>query len=136
MKTSRSASDDVGSTTLFSTAVQEQLGRVLASDGFRDSRRMTDFLRFVVFETLAGNEHRLKEYVIAVEVFDRDKAFDPRTNAVVRVEASRLRHRLREYFLGPGRYDAIHIELPVGSYVPQFRRTFSLARRSGRRPRV
>ena len=82
---------------------------------------MTNLLRFVVSETLAGNEHRLKEYVIAVEVFDRDKSFDPRTNAAVRVEASRLRHRLREYFLGPGRGDAIHIELPVGSYVPQFR---------------
>jgi adenylate cyclase len=125
MKSSRTASDDADGvgTGLFSTAVHEQLGRVLASDSFRNSQRMTNFLRFVVSETLAGNKHRLKEYSIAVEVFDRDKSFDPRTNALVRVEASRLRHRLREYFLGPGLGDAIHIELPAGSYVPQFRTT-------------
>ena len=107
MKPSRTSSDDAGKTgtDLFSTAVQEQLRRVVASDSFRNSRSMTNLLRFVVSETLAGNEHRLKEYVIAVEVFGRDKSFDPRTNAVVRVEASRLRHRLWEYFLGPGRGD-------------------------------
>jgi adenylate cyclase len=125
MKPSRWASNDAGGihARLLSTAVQEQLGRVLASEAFRNSVRMANLLRFVISETLAGNEHRLKEYVIAVEVFDRDKSFDPRTNAVVRVEASRLRHRLREYFLGPGRGDAIHIDLPAGSYVPQFKAT-------------
>ena len=90
------------------------------SDGFERSPRMARFLRFVVSETLAGNASRLKEYVIAVEAFDRDTSFDPKTNAVVRVEASRLRHRLREYALGPGRGDAIHITLPPGSYVPCF----------------
>jgi TolB-like protein len=90
---------------------------------------MTNLLRYVVSETLAGNEHRLKEYVLAVEAFDRDKSFDPRTNSVVRVEASRLRHRLREYFLGPGRADPIHIDLPSGSYVPQFRTTSAGAKR-------
>src|SRR6478672_5265493 len=121
MKASRVTSHDTGrtQTTSFFTAVREQLGRVLASDSFRNSRRMTNLLRFVVCETLAGNEHRLKEYPIAVEVFDRDESFDPRTNSIVRVEASRLRHRLREYFLSMGRNDPIHIEVPPGSYVPQ-----------------
>ena len=134
MKPSRTASDDAGQTRtgLFSTAVQEQLRRVVASDSFRNSRSMTNLLRFVVSQTLAGNEHRLKEYVIAVEVFDRDKSFDPRTNAVVRVEASRLRHRLREYFLGPGRGDPIQIELPAGSYVPQFRTAPARAKRAAK----
>jgi len=101
-------------------AVQEQLRRVLASDGFKHSRRMADLLHFIVSQTVAGNEHRLKEYVIALEVFGRDESFDPRLNALVRVEASRLRHRLREYFQGPGRDDAIEIELPAGRYVPRF----------------
>jgi len=125
MRPSRAALDDAEriGTGRFSKAVHKQLRRVLASDGFRNSRRMTNLLRFVVSETLAGHQRRLKEYVIAVEVFGRDESFDPRTNAVVRVEASRLRHRLREYFLDAGRRDAIHIELPAGSYIPQFTTT-------------
>ncbi len=81
---------------------------------------MAEFLQFVVSETLAGNAVRLKEYAIAVDVFGRDTSFDPNTNAVVRVEASRLRHRLQEYFLGPGRGDPVHITLPPGSYVTRF----------------
>jgi adenylate cyclase len=102
-------------------AVRAQMERVLSADGFKRSPRMAGFLRFVVSETLAGNADRLKEYVIAVEVFGRDASFDPNTSAVVRVEASRLRHRLQEYFLGPGRDDPIHIALPPGSYVPRFK---------------
>ncbi len=93
---------------------------MLLHDSFCRSPRMRKFLRFVVGEALGGNAHRLKEYVIAIEVFDRDVTFGPQTNASVRVEASRMRHRLQEYFLGPGRDDPVHIALPAGSYVPEF----------------
>jgi hypothetical protein len=102
-------------------AVRAQMERVLSTDGFSRSPRMSGFVRFVVSETLAGNAGRLKEYAIAVEVFGRDDSFDPNTNAVVRVEASRLRRRLQEYFLDPGRDDPVHIALPSGSYVPTFK---------------
>jgi adenylate cyclase len=110
-----------GVLSISSSAVRDQLERVLSADGFKRSPRMAGFLRFVVSETLAGNADRLKEYVIAVDVFGRDTSFDPNTSAVVRVEASRLRHRLQEYFLGPGRDDPIEIALPPGSYVPSFK---------------
>ena len=100
--------------------IRDQLERVVSSDGFSRSARMVHFLRFVVTEAIEGNGHKLKEYVVALEVFGRDASFDPKTSAVVRVEASRLRHRLQEYFLGPGRNDPIHIALPAGSYVPNF----------------
>jgi TolB-like protein len=109
-----------GDLAVSSIDVREQLERVLSAEGFRRSHRMAGFLRFVVSEALAGNAERLKEYVIAVDVFGRDTSFDPNTSAVVRVEASRLRHRLQEYFLGPGRDDPIEIALPPGSYVPRF----------------
>ncbi len=102
-------------------AIHRQLETLLASGDFRQSRRMSDFLRFIVSETLAGNAERLKELAIAMEVFGRDASFDTKTSAIVRVEASRLRHRLREYFLGIGRNDPIHLELPAGTYVPKFR---------------
>jgi adenylate cyclase len=121
MKPFDTASNHGGEHVPSPASVREQLRRVLASEGFGQSRRMAELLRFVVSETLAGRADRLKEYLIASEVFGRDESFDPRTNAVVRVEVSRLRHRLREYFLGPGRDDPIHIDLPAGTYVPQFR---------------
>ncbi len=97
----------VAQSGLSAKAIRDQLETLLSSDGFSKLPRMSGFLRFIVSETLAGNASRLKEYAIAVEVFERGVTFDPKTNAVVRVEASRLRHRLLEYFLGPGQDDPI-----------------------------
>jgi adenylate cyclase len=49
--------------------VRQTLAKILASTAFANSPRMARFLRFVVEETLAGNGARIKEYVIALEVF-------------------------------------------------------------------
>jgi TolB-like protein len=58
-----------------------------------------------------------KEYAIAVDVFERGTEYDPAVDATVRVEAGRLRSRLREYYAGEGRHDLLCIEVPKGSYV-------------------
>ena len=79
---------------------------------------MSRFLKFVVEQTLAGEGERLKEYVIGVEVFDRDADYDPRLDAIVRVEAARLRTKLAEYYAGEGRSDAVVLNLPKGGYAP------------------
>ena len=102
-------------------AVRGQLARVLASNDFAQAERTKSFLRYVVEETLAGRGDRLKEYVIATEVFGRDESFDPQTSTIVRVEAGRLRLRLERYYLTAGREDEIRIDLPKGTYVPVFR---------------
>ena len=47
--------------------------------------------------------------------------FDPRITAVVRVDASRVRTKLREYYSSEGTADPIVIDLPKGSYTPVFR---------------
>ncbi|MGA9353765.1 MAG: hypothetical protein WBV46_08755 [Terriglobales bacterium] len=100
-------------------SVQEELQRILASPTFLNARRPSQFLRFIVEETLAG-EDRLKEYLIGVEVFDRPQDYDPKDDPVVRIEAGRLRKKLAEYYAGPGANDAVVIELPKGGYVPVF----------------
>jgi TolB-like protein/Tfp pilus assembly protein PilF len=41
---------------------------------------------------------------------------------VVRVHATHLRRRLRDYYAGSGRLDEVVIEVPKGSYLPVFRR--------------
>src|SRR5262249_32150813 len=75
-----------------------------------------------VERALVGESERLKEYVIGVEVFDRDERYDPRVDSIVRVEAGRLRTKLEEYYRGSGSDDAIVIKLEKGGYAPEFRR--------------
>jgi serine/threonine-protein kinase len=98
----------------------QQLNALLASPQFAQSRRMQRFLDFVVRRALEGGASGIKEYTIGVEVFDRPADFDPRIDSIVRVEARRLRRKLREYYAGPGKNDPVVISLPEGSYVPQF----------------
>jgi TolB-like protein/Tfp pilus assembly protein PilF len=106
-------------------AVREQLDRILNSGPFLHSRRRQRFLDYIVNETLAGRGERLKGYTIAVEVFDRPESFDPAVDPLVRIEAARLRDKLREYYEGDGHNDPIRIDLPKGAYAPhiEFRQT-------------
>jgi len=100
--------------------IRAQLDLILRSRAFIQSHRIRRFLQFVVEESLLGQPHRLKEYLIGLEVFDRREAFDPRVDSIVRVEARRLRYKLDEYYRTEGREDGIRIVLRKGSYVPIF----------------
>ncbi len=55
---------------------------------------------------------------MAVEGLNRLGTFDPRTNSIVRVQASRLRAKLKHYYSTVGREDQIRIAIPKGSYIP------------------
>jgi TolB-like protein/Tfp pilus assembly protein PilF len=105
-------------------AIREQLDRILKSRPFQPSRRRQRFLDYIVNETLAGRGERLKGYNIAIEVFDRAETFDPVVDPVVRIEAARLRDKLREYYESDGQNDRVRIDLPKGTYTPhiEFRR--------------
>lgn len=64
--------------------IREELGRIVASDLFCRSDRLCRFLRFSVEQALRGESDRVKEYVVAVEAFDRPASFDSRVDPVVR----------------------------------------------------
>jgi len=100
--------------------IRAELERILRSRAFVHSHRIRRFLQFVVEECLLGQHHRLKEYLIGLEVFNRQEAFDPRVDSIVRVEARRLRTKLEEYYLTEGHENEIVIQLRKGSYVPVF----------------
>ncbi len=102
--------------------IRGQLRRVVGSAAFRDSLRLTRFLTYIVEATLAGGGDRIKAYTVAVEALGRGANFDPQTDAIVRVEAGRLRSALARYYSGEGQSDPLAIELPRGTYVPTFRR--------------
>lgn len=98
-----------------------QLDCIGSSATFQQVDRLKRFLTFVVLETAAGRGNQLKEYVLGVQVFDKDTSFDPRTDPIVRVQARRLRARLAKYYADEGLGDAVLIELPKGGYAPTFR---------------
>jgi hypothetical protein len=101
--------------------VREALSRILSSHEFRASKRSQDFLRYIVEHTLNGQADFLKERTIGIEVFGRSTDYDPSEDATVRVKASEVRKRLGLYYADQGAQDRVRIELPLGSYVPEFR---------------
>jgi TolB-like protein len=103
------------------TAVSDQLARIVNSPRFISSPRLCRFLTHIVNRTIHGDLDNLKEFSIAVEVFDRNSEYDPNIDATVRVEARRLRAKLKEYYEDSGKNDAVLIGLRPGSYLPIFR---------------
>src|SRR5262245_36280183 len=98
--------------------IRAELDRILASEVFSRAQHLRRFLSFIVEQRLAGEEHSLKEAVLAHELYGKDTDFDGGTDPVVRVDARRLRDKLREYY--EGRSDPVVISLPKGAYVPVF----------------
>jgi adenylate cyclase len=101
-----------------SQEVLQQLAKIVESRIFKKSERMRRFLRYIVETTLAGKQNEIGEYSLGLEVYDRTDEFDPRLNSIVRVDAARLRSKLREYYETEGKVDTIHIEIPKGTYIP------------------
>jgi tetratricopeptide (TPR) repeat protein len=100
--------------------VRAHLAQVIASREFAGAPRLAGFLKFVVETALAGDGDQIKESLIAVEVYGRRPDYNPQIDSTVRVEAGRLRARLRQYYEGSGGSEAVLIELPKGTYAPIF----------------
>jgi hypothetical protein len=100
--------------------IREELNRVLASHEFRTSKRSQEFLRYVVEHTLTGQGDMLKERTIGIEVFGRPTSYDPSDDATVRVKAGEVRKRLGMYYSDQGAQDPVRIEMPSGTYIPEF----------------
>jgi hypothetical protein len=100
-----------------------QLADVLASPSFHGSKRCYQFLAYVCAKSLAGDAGALKERNLAIEVFGRTpEAAGQGEDTIVRVGAREVRKRLAQYYVTPeGSAAAILIDLPSGSYAPEFR---------------
>src|SRR5215475_4272355 len=102
-------------------AIEPILSKICASAMFVRSRRLQRFLTYVTHWSVEHAGEPLKEYGVAIGVYDKPASFDPQSDPIIRVEASRLRSRLVEYYAGPGCSDPLIIELPKGSYTPSIR---------------
>ena len=101
-------------------AIRIQLQKILNSSAFQASQRLTGFLRFIVEETLAGRDQRIKARTIAIKVLERTPEEQPQNDPIVRVLANRLRRTLKEYYSQKGVGDPVHIGVPKGAYIPTF----------------
>jgi hypothetical protein len=98
--------------------IRSALDRVRNSRALGNSERLIQFLNLVV-EAALNSEH-LKETTIGVSVFNCKPDYDPKADAIVRSQASRLRLKLREYYASEGAADPLVIDLPKGHYMPAF----------------
>lgn len=99
--------------------VSDHLNAVLADSSFASSKRCQEFLRFVVSEAVDGRQEEINERSIAHIVFGKGDRFEPSEDSLVRVKALEVRRRLTQYYRNHPE-SSIRIELPHGSYAPQF----------------
>ena len=102
-------------------AILAELRTILESQPFRNSSRSKQFLSYVVQHKLEGREDLLKERTIGMEIFHRQAGYATGDDAVVRVQAGEVRRRLERYYHNSANASPVHIELPLGSYSPEFR---------------
>jgi hypothetical protein len=103
-------------------AILDALDGVLSSALFSRSERLRAFLKYVVEREIEGNGHQLKGYAIGIDVFDRPQAFNADSDPLVRVHAGKLRKLLTAYYTGEGAGDEWRIDIPKGTYVPEYLR--------------
>jgi serine/threonine-protein kinase len=101
-------------------SILAELEKILSSSAFTGAERSRTLLKFLVEHTVTDRADHLKEYTIGAEALGKGDSFDPRTDPIVRAEASRLRGRLERYYAVEGQADSVAVVLPKGSYVPRF----------------
>ena len=102
--------------------VRAEIQAVVHSSAFERTEKLQKFLSYICELTIRGEGGRINEYLIGSEVFLRGPEYSPSEDSVVRRQAHTLRQKLQEYYAGEGSAHALRIELPVGRYVPSFRR--------------
>lgn len=101
-------------------SIRSELQRILGSRFFKTASRSRQFLQYVVEHRLAGHPDQLKERTIGTELFQRPADYATGDDPVVRVQAGEVRRRLEQFYQHEGADSAIKVELPVGSYCPEF----------------
>ncbi len=104
-------------------AERAEMQAVLHSQLFARSPALTHLLSYLCEKVFAGEAEQIKEYSVAVDVFDRQESFDPDADSIVRVQANRLRKLLAKYYASEGAAHPLHITIPVGQYVPMFEKS-------------
>jgi hypothetical protein len=106
-------------------SVQERrtlIDRVAASEHFRRSTRLRDFLLYVGGQSLKEGCPEINEHEVGAHVFGRSPSYDRSQDNIVRVNATELRKRIEAYFANEGAHETLVLEIPRGGYKPLFHR--------------
>ena len=102
--------------------VKSALADLIADKRFRATERGRAILSYIADLHFSGSSEGVKGYSIAIDVLGRPDSFDPSTDPIVRIEISRLRAALVQYYEAFGKEKPIEIELPKGKYTLAFNR--------------
>ncbi len=94
---------------------------MLVTPIFVQSGRCKRFLNYIVEQTLSGHASQLKERTIGINVFERANDYDTGDDSIVRVTANEVRKRIGQFYQESPQAHLVQIDLPRGSYVPEFR---------------
>lgn len=94
--------------------------RIINSTSFSKTERLSSFLRCICQLVQTDQIHNINEQHIGAAVFGRNADYDPAIDSIVRSHASRLRHRLQQYFSGEGADEELVLTIPKGGYIPVF----------------
>lgn len=96
--------------------VLDALEKISSCPPFATADSLRNLLTYLVKQTIENPGEPIKEAQIAASVFNKTEGFDPRQDSTVRVQTSRLRTKLAEYYLAEGAKDVWVLEVPKGSY--------------------
>jgi len=100
--------------------VLRELEAILSNRHFRGSKRYPALLKYIIEAVLEERSSDLKERTLGVEVFGREPDYDTSIDPVVRISAGEVRKRIAQFYHENGHHGGVQIELPLGSYVPEF----------------
>src|SRR5436190_1302890 len=104
-------------------AIREHVGEIISSPAFKGSRRGQELLKHIIEKALNGQFEDLKERTLGIELFGRPPAYNTTEDAVVRVAACDVRKRLTNFYSEAASGCELRIDLPPGSYIPEFHRS-------------
>jgi len=96
------------------------LERICRSQEISGSKRLQEFLIYVVTETLEGRGAQIFGKTIAEDVYHRPPTSSADSSNLVRVDAGRLRRALDAYYSGEGAQDPVRFHIDPGQYAVRF----------------
>ena len=100
----------------FEDEARLQIQRMVDSDLFRSSEVQRRLFKYLAEKSLAGEADQLKEYSVGVDALGKQESYDPQQDSTVRIQSSRLRQKIIEYYQTTGNADLVVIDFPRGHF--------------------
>ena len=110
-----------GTDRLSPATKRDALQAALSSKTLAPSPQLCAILRYVCEREIEGRAGEITEYTIGVDVLRRPEGYSSVEDPSVRKRAYELRQKLKVLYSTELATSSVKIEMPKGSYVPQFR---------------